>query len=124
MAKNRRLHMTICKNEDNQIKYKNKTYGIVDKDVFLSPEFGIPAVVVNEIASRSLSYDGEESALSPRVIDGLILRVKATAAGEIYKLLKWAYIAFGCIGLAIIIQLFVLWRFYAAMQSNGIAINF
>lgn len=125
MAKNRKLNFSVNHIEDNKASKKNKIYGIENRDINLSPQFGIPAVIVNENSTNSVGIDSAEyTALSPTVVDGLIKRVKATAAGEIHKLIKWAFIAFGCICMVLIIQIFVIFKFYAAMQANGISINF
>jgi hypothetical protein len=109
--------------KDGSLTIQKKVYSIKDEHIYLVPDYGITGVILSEKTASSLDPEGQ-SHLTPTLIDGIIKRVKATALGDSLKIIRLGFIVMGVLGLAIIIQCFMIFRFYTALKTAGIEITF
>ena len=106
---------------------KNRVYGIQKKHVKIVPTYGITGIVLSEALASSVDPQtlDESKQLSPEFINGIIKRVKATAMGDQFqKLLNIMMIVIGVQCLLLFAIIFIIVKFYTAIQQAGINISF
>jgi hypothetical protein len=111
----------IAKFRDGKINIGPRVYPIKKEHVKYSFQFKLPSIVVSEAAGTSIDA-GETGAFSPEAMNNIIKRIKATALSKfatIINLLTYAIIALGAV---VLIQCYILFRFYQSAQAAGINI--
>jgi len=123
LGKSGKISQGVKEVKDGTLTIKNKVYSIKDEDIYLHPDFGITGVIISEKTASSLDPSGK-SHMTPTLIDGIIKRVKATALGDSLKVIRLGFMVMGVLGFAIIIQCFIIFKFYMALKEAGIEITF
>jgi len=124
MGSDYKLKLKVCELKDGLIEFgKNKTYCIKKQHTYLVPSYGITGVIVSENEGSSIEPNSENS-YSAMTLNGLLKRVKATALGDALKILNYMMIVIGVFGLLILIQIFMIFKFYMALKTAGIEVAF
>jgi len=123
-----KINFGLSKVIDGTLKTdKNRVYGIKKDHVKLIPSYGITGVVLSETLASSIDPKvlNESEQLSPEFINGIIKRVKATAVGDQFqKMFMYMIIVLGVQCVLFIGMLFIIIKFYSALQQAGINISF
>jgi len=120
-----KIHIGIAKLDDGKVNIgKNKTFTIEKSHIKLVPDYGTTGVVVSEASASSIDPAGAENTFSPETINGIIKRVKAVALGDTMKIIRYMVYILAGVGFIVLIQCFMLFKFYTALQQAGIVIAF
>jgi len=119
-----KIKQGVAKLEDGRISTSSsKTYSVDKKHIYLLATYGITGVVLSEKLGTSIDPQGSSN-YSATVINGIIKRIKATALGEAMNIIKIMYMILAAFGVIVVIQIFMIIKFYMALKTAGIEITF